>query len=140
MKKKLILFLLAAVAVGAQAQNTLNVIRQDGSFMCFRFTEKPQTTFEGNDVVITTDKQNLKIPFSTIKEYTFGDDLIATDVISMQAADSGLGTVYVYSVNGKLIKTIGSSNNKSAEIFTKELPAGTYIIKNNNVTYKYQKQ
>ena len=140
MKKKLILFLFAAVAVGAQAQNTLNVIRQDGSFMCFRFTEKPQTTFEGNDVVITTDRQNLKIPFSTIKEYTFGDDLIATDVISMQAADSGLGTVYVYSVNGKLIKTIGSSNNKSVEIFTKELPAGTYIIKNNNVTYKYQKQ
>lgn len=140
MKKKLILFLLAAVAVGAQAQNTLNVIRQDGSFMCFRFSEKPQTTFEGNDVVITTDKQNLKIPFSTIKEYTFGDDLIATDVISMQAADSGLGTVYVYSINGILIKTIGSSNNKSVEIFTKELPAGTYIIKNNNVTYKYQKQ
>ncbi len=140
MKKKLILLLLAAVAVGAQAQNTLNVIRQDGSFMCFRFTEKPQTTFEGNDVVITTDKQNLKIPFSTIKEYTFGDDLIATDVISMQAADSGLGTVYVYSVNGKLIKTIGSSNNKSVEIFTKELPGGTYIIKNNNVTYKYQKR
>lgn len=140
MKKKLILFLLAAVAVGAQAQNTLNVIRQDGSFMCFRFSEKPQTTFEGNDVVITTDKQNLKIPFSTIKEYTFGDDLIATDVISMQAADSGLGTVYVYSVNGILIKTIGSSNNKSVEIFTKELPAGTYIIKNNNVTYKYQKR
>lgn len=141
MKRRFLILLLMAVAViGAKAQNTLNVYQKDGTLLCFSFADKPITLFVDDDVVVKTDKQILSFPFSSIDRYTFEDGLAPAGVLSIQSADSSSGSISIYDMSGRLLKTINPSSDSSAEIQTSDLPLGTYIIKSKNTTYKFQKK
>lgn len=140
--KRNILFIvyLLLATTGAQAQNTLNVYQKDGSLLCFSFADKPITLFDGDDVVVKTNKQNICFPFSSIDKYTFEDGLVPTGIMSIQTLDSSSESISIYAMDGKLLNTGTCKNGNFTEIQIGDLPSGTYIIKNKNVTYKFKKQ
>lgn len=141
MKLKSLLFtLLLLTTIGAQAQNTLNVYQKDGTLLCFCFADKPMTLFVDDDVIVKTDKQLLSFPFSSIDKYTFEDGLDPSGLISIQVGEHPSEGVSIYDLSGKLLKTVGPSESRSVEIHTTDLPAGTYIIRNKGVSYKFQKK
>lgn len=141
MKLKFIFFsLLLLTTIGAQAQNTLNVYQKDGTLLCFSFADKPMTLFVDDDVIVKTDKQLLSFPFSSIDRYTFEDGLDPAGLISIQIDGTFSEGVSIYDLSGKLMKTVNPSNGNSVEIQTMDLPAGTYIIRNKNITFKFQKK
>lgn len=138
--KILFFALLLLTAIGAQAQNTLNVYQTDGTLLCFSFADKPTTLFVDDDVIVKTDKQLLSFPFSSIDRYTFEDGHDPTGFMGIQMSDPSSEGISIYDMSGKLRKTVVPSNGNSAEIQTTDLPAGTYIIRNKDVTYKFQKK
>ena len=139
MKRQLLFLLFMAIAVGVQAQNTLNVIQKDGTITCYAFADKPQTMFSGSDVIVKTDKTEVAFAFSSIEKYTFEDGLTPTGVLSTRFNGKAY-PVKIYTPAGALVKTIEPSAEGMAEAQINALPAGTYIINNGTTTYKINKK
>ena len=47
---------------------------------------------------------------------------------------------YIYGIDGKLMRTYKPGENGSTSASLEGLPAGTYVIKNGKVSYKYLKR
>lgn len=136
----LFLMALLSVATVMRAQNTLNVHQKDGTIMCFSFSQKPISTFDGTDVKVTTSEETVTFPFASVSKYTFEDGLTPTGVFAVKTSDPNDNSINIYNVNGQLIKTQNVTSDDDARLDVTGLPAGTYIIKSKSITYKYQKR
>lgn len=137
MKRKLIfLLLMAAAAVGAQAQTKMYIHQKSGGNIEIAFADKPEATYEGEEIVITTTKALFRFPLSNLDSITY-DEVGSDDGIeSITQLSPDAGPSRVYDINGRLIKTVPAGE----PVGFGTLPQGTYIIKNNYSSYKINKK
>ena len=137
MKRKLILLLLTAVAaIGAQAQTKMILHQKSGGDVEIAFSDKPEATYEGEEIVITTTKALFRFPLSNLDSITY-DEVGSDDGIeSITQLSPDAGPSRVYDINGRLIKTVPAGE----PVGFGTLPQGTYIIKNNYSSYKINKK
>lgn len=150
----LLLALLLAVPLRA-ADNpvTLVVLTRDNAKHMFVLADKPNVTFEGEDLVVTCVNSTTTFALPDVIRFTY---LYATDAVEELKADDttvdfkdGMivinqlkanATVAVYSVDGRLVRQFTACDSGSYSLDLGELPTGVYIIKADRVTYKIAKR
>ena len=118
------------------AQNTLNIHQKSGGVVSYGFAEKPVVTYVGEILHVSTDKVSIDYPLAELEKLTFDDSDASIGELRVEGQTS---PVCIYRMDGTLVKRQESSEGASA-IDMQELPAGTYIIKQGNVTTKIIKQ
>lgn len=135
MKRKVILSLLMAVAaIGAQAQTKMTIHHSTEKDYEIFLMDKPVVTYEGSNLVVKGVGIDLTFPVYLLEKITFSDSETAVEEISVLKKNDGPSNVYDF--NGNLVKTVPV--NEPVE--TSTLPSGTYIVKNNNTSYKISKK
>ena len=161
MKRKLLtIILLLVVAIAMQAQNTDNTQRlvvwqKSGEKVYFDLAEEPETTFEGTQLVIKTTKTTVYYQLENVLRYTYEGKMTAIEapklrpgeIIFRQGSDQmafdGLANdtrIDVYTLDGKLLKTLKAHGGQQTVVSLAGRPAGTYIVKVGDATYKFLKQ
>ena len=141
--KRLLLSLLVIVAVAAtlRAQTALIVHQKSGGAIEFAFSEKPVVTYSEGYLVISVQDglASVSYPLSDMQKFTFGElsseytRIIAPKEVAPQPT-------YIYSIGGILMRTLQPNEDGSTPANVDGLPAGTYIIKNGNTSYKITKK
>lgn len=157
-KKTLILIGLFVWSIGTIAQDTtqrLVVWQKSGEKVYFDLAEEPETTFEGTQLVIKTSKTTAYYQLENVLRYTYEGELTAIEgtklrpgeVIFRQGSDQmafeGLadGTrIDIYALNGSLLKTQLVKGAQQTVISLAGHPAGTYLVKIGDTTYKFLKR
>ena len=161
MKRKLLtIILLLVVAIAMQAQNTDNTQRlvvwqKSGEKVYFDLAEEPETTFEGTQLVIKTTKTTVYYQLENVLRYTYEGKMTAIDapklrpgeIIFRQGSDQmafdGLANdtrIDVYTLDGKLLKTLKAHGGQQTVVSLAGRPAGTYIVKVGDAPYKFLKR
>lgn len=151
-----ILLLMLAMTIGAQnATQRLVVWQKSGEKVYFDLTEEPETTFEGTQLVIKTTKATAYYQLENVLRYTYegtktaidGPKLRPGEIVFRQGADQmafeGLsdGTrIDVYTLDGKLLKSQTARGSQQSVVSLASQPAGTYIVKVGDATYKFLKR
>ena len=158
MKQKLLISLFAlltAVTAWADTQQRLIVWQKNGQKVSFDLAEEPETTFENGKLVIKTTRTTVYYQLENILRYTYDGDI--TDVVGpklrpneirfMQGKDQmafdGLadGTVLeIYSLDGMKLGTMQAKGGERTTVSFSSRPAGTYIVKVGNASYKFLKK
>ncbi|MBP3829781.1 MAG: hypothetical protein ILA06_05700 [Bacteroidaceae bacterium] len=136
----------------AQAQR-LVIWQKDGSKFSYNLDEEPMTTFTTTNLVITTKTTTISYPLSTIHRYTYegvpsGVDDATADGISISHDGNdiivkGLASgksAAVYSVDGIQLLAKCSDGPDRLVLSLNQLPAAVYVIKADNITYKFTKR
>ena len=151
----LLLFLLTATMTWADTQQKLIVWMKNGQKVEFNLAEEPETTFEDGKLVIKTTKTTVYYLLENVLRYTYDGDI--TDVVGpklrpneirfMQSADQmafdGLadGTqLEIYSLDGMKLGTMQAKGGVRTTVSFSNRPAGTYIVKVGDATYKFLKR
>ena len=156
MKRLLLLMLLAGSYITMQADQvqTLIVQLKNGSQTAFFLKDKPQVKFEGTNLKVTSTVGDTSFALSDVLRFTYakkdptGISETVTDptgvnfqgdvlVISQLKAN---GDVSVYALDGKLLRQLKASHAGTYRLNLSELPAGLYLVKTDNVTYKIVKR
>lgn len=138
--KKLILSLLTLFATTAiWAETALFVHLESGEVVEISFAEKPVVTYNESRLVITVENASVSFPLENMQKFTFGEvDEDVTRIVT--PANATPQPTYIYGIDGKLMRTYKPGENGSTSASLEGLPAGTYVIKNGNVSYKYLKR
>ena len=131
----------------------LVIWQKNGTKVSYDLDERPKTTFTAEDLVITTATATLSYPLAKIQRYTYEGGALSvkdvkTDGISISHEGDnvivkGLTNgkyVTVYSIDGKQLKAKRSDGSDSLTLSLANLPAGVYMIKADEITYKFLKQ
>lgn len=137
MKKTLLSTCFLLFALCASAQTKMILHQKGGGDIEIAFADKPVATFEGDEMVLTTTKATLRFSLKNLGETTYDEDNTATAIIeSVTQLSPDAGPSRVYDISGRLVKTIPAGEPVSFGT----LQQGTYIIKNNNSSYKINKR
>ena len=151
-----ILLLMLALTTWAQ-NNTQRLVvwQKSGEKVYFDLTEEPETTFEGTQLVIKTTKTTAYYQLENVLRYTYegtktaidGPKLRPGEIVFRQGADQmafeGLsdGTrIDIYTLDGKLLKSQTARGSQQTIVSLASQPAGTYIVKVGDATYKFLKR
>lgn len=156
MKRLLLLMLLAGSYITMQADQvqTLIVQLKNGSQTAFFLKDKPQVKFDGTNLKVTSTVGDTSFALSDVLRFTYakkdptGISETVTDptgvnfqgdvlVISQLKANDD---VSVYALDGKLLRQLKASHAGTYRLNLSELPAGLYLVKADNVTYKIVKR
>lgn len=157
MKRKLLTFLLLfgyLIAMADEPQSRLVVWAKDGTKTFFDLAENPKTTFKDNNLIITCESMAISYPLDQVLRYTY--ELVSTsiesistektvhisqhdDVLTLENLKTGT-IVSLYTAEGKLVSAQTTGSNRSVTISLSDHPAGVYIVKANDVTYKMMKR
>lgn len=133
----------------------LVVLKKDGTKLFYYLHEEPVTTFEGGQLVITTNNTVVYSQLSEIARYTFEGAFDEVDVPKENPGEmtyqqkndvmsfSGLpkGTVVeLYSSDGRRQSSQSTAAGQKVEVSLIDQPAGTYSVKIGNSSYKFVKQ
>lgn len=157
MKTKLITLcislLMTLVCGGAVQGQSLVVWQKDGSRVSYNLDEQPRTTFTTEDLVITTTTTTISYPLSKIQRYTYeGGTLSVQDVkvcgISIKQYQDEITVMNlpvgksatVFAIDGKLLLSKRSDGFSNLSLSLSHLPNGVYVIKAEEVTYKFTKR
>lgn len=139
--KKLILSLLTLfVATATWAGTSLIVHQKSGGTVEFAFSEKPVVTYSEGYLSISAQDRAVHFPLSNLQKFTFGeieDDQVTRITPSVNVAPQ---PTYIYSIDGKLMRTLKPREDGTTPANLDGLPAGTYVIKNGTTTYKVLKK
>lgn len=156
MKRFLLLMLLTVSYSAMQADQvqTLIVQLKNGSQTAFFLKDKPQVTFDGPNLKVTSTAGDTSFALSDVLRFTYakkdptGVDERVTDptgvdfqgdvlVISQLKAN---GSVGIYALDGKLLRQLTAPHAGTYRLNLSELPSGLYLVKADNVTYKIMKR
>jgi hypothetical protein len=138
----------------ADQVETLIVTLKNGAQTAFFLKDKPQVKFEGTDLKVTSDAGNATFALADVLRFTydkkdpsginetvidptgvsFKDDIL---VISQLKANA---TVSIYALDGKLLRQLTAQRSGTYRLNLSELPAGLYLVKADNITYKITKR
>ena len=150
-----VLIFVSMMTFAQDATQRLVVWQKSGEKVYFDLNEEPETTFEGTQLVIKTNTTTVYYQLENVLRYTYegtmtaieGKKLRPGEVIFRQGSDQmafdGLadGTrIDVYALDGKLLKTMKSLGGQQTVISLAGQPAGTYIVKIGDATYKFLKR
>lgn len=132
---------------------TLIIWQKDGSKVSYNLDEQPKTTFTSEELVITTATSIISYPLAKIQRYTYeGAQLSVRDVKSQGISIShdgdliivkGLASgknVTVYSMDGVQLLSKLSDGTEQLTLSLSSLPLGAYVIKADEITYKFLKR
>lgn len=157
MKRKMLTFLLLLsnlIAMADEPKSRLVVWAKDGTKTYFDLAENPKTTFKDNDLVITCESMTISYPLDQVLRYTYElsttgiENISQEKTIRIRQHDDALtlenlkpGTVVsLYTVDGKQVSAQTTGSNRLVTISLSGHPAGVYIVKANDVTYKMMKR
>ena len=159
MKQRLLILFMSLIAVAsgtwADTQQRLIVWMKNGDKVYFNLVEEPETTFENGLLIIKTPRSTVSYQLENVLRYTYDGDI--TDVVGpklrpneirfMQGKDQmafdGLadGTeLEIYSLDGMKLGTIQAKEGERTTVSFQNRPAGTYIVKVGDATYKFLKR
>ncbi len=148
----LVTFLLSCTSLFARDAQNLVIWMRSGERVVYALEEEPVTKFIGTDLVLSTRNLTVNYPLSALQRYTY--ELNATsvagvdadrrvvvskdgDVLSFSNLASGTD-VSVYSSAGSLLTSIKAGGRTVVSLG--DYPAGVYVIKVKDVTYKLMKR
>lgn len=161
MRKKLItlalLMVLMATASWAQGDATQKLVvwLKNGQKVEHALADKPETRFNEGYLMLSTSRVSISYPLTDVLRYTYEGNIPVVAVPSIkpgeirfqQGADEmrfdGLaaGTVMeVYTSDGKLLRTLKAVQGQTAVVSLKGQPAGLYIVKIGDASYKFMKR
>lgn len=159
MKQRLLILFMSLIAVAsgtwADTQQRLIVWMKNGDKVYFNLVEEPETTFENGLLIIKTTRSTVSYQLENVLRYTYDGDI--TDVVGpklrpneirfMQGTDQmafdGLadGTqLEIYSLDGMKLGTIQAKGGERTTVSFSNRPAGTYIVKVGEASYKFLKR
>ncbi len=133
-KLTLLLLLLTAFSVARAQESKIIVWLNDGNKSEVLFTDMPEFSYLDGNVVLKGTSTELAWPIENVQKMTFEvsepdpDGIQTVQAGQLDLANGGA----VYDLSGKLIKTRVKSLS--------ELPKGTYVVKDGNVTVKVVKK
>ena len=151
----LLLIFVSLITFAQDATQRLVVWQKSGEKVYFDLNEEPETTFEGTQLVIKTNTTTVYYQLENVLRYTYEGTMTAIDgpklkpgeVRFMQGSDQmafdGLPdgtTLEVYSLDGKKIFTKQALGGQRTVLSLASHPAGTYIVKVGDATYKFLKR
>ena len=149
--KQLSTMLLLFLVVTASAQSALVIELRDGSNATFLLAENPRVTFSGEQLSIVSSSATMEFNRSDVKNWHFADTPSSVENIAAEAKVkleggalliSGITddtAIALYSVDGVAVKhsaVIGGT----CTIPLDDIPAGIYIVKFNNMIFKFRKK
>lgn len=150
-----VLFFVSMMTFAQDATQRLVVWQKSGEKVYFDLNEEPETTFEGTQLVIKTNTTTVYYQLENVLRYTYegtmtaieGPKLKPGEVRFMQGSDQmafdGLPdgtTLEVYSLDGKKLFTKQALGGQRTVLSLASHPAGTYIVKVGDATYKFLKR
>lgn len=140
MKKIIFSLLTLFVATASWAETALIVHQKSGGTVMYSFSEKPVVTYSEGYLIISVEGAQVSYPLSDMKKFTFDD--VDEDQITLITAPADVAPqpTYIYSVDGKLMRTLKPSEDGTTSASVEGLPNGAYIIKNGKTTYKVLKR
>ena len=159
MKKRLLSLLVGILPLSMMAAdlvNALQVLTKDNSIHQFLLTDKPQVKFEGTNLVITSEKATASFALSDVIRFTYqptdptginelrveGEPAVnyskdGTVTISQLPANT---TATVYTMDGRTVQQLKAHHAGTYRLSLSGLPAGVYLVKAGNTTYKITKR
>lgn len=140
MRKRFILFsVLLSAAASALAGEVLHVHTVTGGEVTYDFAEKPEVTFQASEMILTTTSTSVVYPLAEVTLFSFSST--ETEALEQISASEPQGdaSVSIFTADGRLVKSAEATNGV-AHYSVAELPAGTYIIKSNQRSYKLIKK
>lgn len=116
---------------GVRAQSTLNIHQKNDVVVCIDFADQPVVTYIEGGIHVKSNKIEIDIPYGNIEKFSFVNGLTSIPSIRWDGSDQ---EVSIYTMNGKLIKSVSSDGNTLINI--PDLPEGTYIITQDQKSYK----
>ena len=133
---------------------------RDGRYDSYAFTDKPRISYADGDMNITSESGTYSYQHEQVRKITLSDNETPIESginpISSQPLQSEIGwlspnevrmegmqagePLWVYSVNGLLVKQYEASETGEVHIQLEEFIAGVYIIKSKTTTYKIIKK
>ena len=150
-----LLLMFAAVTWAQDVTQRLVVWQKNGEKVYFDLSEEPETTFEDSKLVIKTTRTTVYYQLANVLRYTYEGTMDAIDgpklhpgeVRFLQGTDQmafdGLPdgtTLDVYSLDGKKLFTKQALGGQRTVLSLASHPAGTYIVKVGDTTYKFMKR
>lgn len=150
--------LLPMLAMGADDAVILNALRlhkASGEEVTILLKERPVVTFVSNDLVVTTQSNEVSYPSADIMKFTYEavveysgvnglaqtGSLISFLGDELQVAHLTPATeVAVYTLDGKCVATATTDAKGAASISLSGQPAAVYVVKTSSVTFKIRKQ
>ena len=144
--------LLPMLAMGADDAVILNALRlhkASGEEVTILLKERPVVTFVSNDLVVTTQSNEVSYPSADIMKFTYeaveysgvNGSLISFLGDELQVAHLAAATeVAVYTLDGKCVATATTDAKGAASISLSGQPAAVYVVKTSSVTFKIRKQ
>jgi hypothetical protein len=146
--------LFCITAIADDSKTNLIVWQTDGSCVLYDLDECPKTTFEGDNLIITTTKISIEYPMAKVARYTFESSNTGINNpqdhqgITVKQTEKELIVCHlpkgkkasVYTVDGKLLATALSSGQVETILPLRLFSTGTYIIKTDDITYKIMKR
>lgn len=133
------------------AQNTVTIHQKDGQTVSYGFSVKPVITYTDNDLVITTENAEMQYPLLSVSKITFQDQSAGVNaiteeskvpvlelddyVVSISGAKAGV-TVSLTGTDGKSLINARTDSEGEVSFSIAEQPAGVYVIKSENLTFK----
>ena len=151
----LLLAITATATWGQGVSKRLVLWQKSGEKVYFDLNDMPETTFENGMLVIKTNNASVQYHLENILRYTFegtgntGINLQPSersisisqngDEVTMRNLNEGT-TVTVYAANGTLLEQRTVSGRSPLTLSVAQRPAGVYIVKAGNETFKLMKQ
>lgn len=124
MKKYIFTLLLAIAGVftaWAEDVETCVIVEfKSGETLSLALSEKPKAQFEGNDLLLTSEKFEGRYATTDIKRFHFEDQSVGIKVI--EAADN-VSEGVIYDLDGRKVATYKGTIDSTT------LPAGVYVVK-----------
>ena len=134
--------------------NALAVYTKDGVKTTFILQEKPEVFFEGYDLRVVSEKQDVSFPVSNLLRFTYekqGYD----GITEMKKEEPGLDfkdgmlvvsqieagkQVCIYAADGKLLRTLTPRRTGTFRLNLSQLTQGVYIVRVGQTSYKISKR
>ena len=148
--------LMLAAYVTMWAQDAVVIYQKNGKVARFSFTDKPVVTYTATDLVLTSTRKTVHYPINMLQKLVFEDE--QTRAVDIQAVEEksveqfrfegeslsikgGVpqSYVYIFNVEGMKVGQYRLDSDGNAEISTQSLGKDLYIVKTNNVSFKFLK-
>lgn len=149
----IMILLMSMFCSGTLHAQRLVIWQKDGSKVSYNLDEQPKTTFTADDLVITTATTTVNYPLSKIQRYTYeGAQLSVRNVKEQGISISHDGnniivkglpkgkSMTIHRIDGTQLLAKRSDGSARLTLSLNSLPAGVYVIKADEITYKFLKR
>lgn len=136
-------FLLLSVESKAIEAKQLVLQSNDGTRVSYLLRHQPTMNFEGNSLIVTSQGTSVVYAIEDTKKMVYEtveiEETEGIESVPFHELMQANGRIRVYTVNGLEIGE-GKLENGDWRLVIDDLPAGAYIVKINEITYKIIKQ